>query len=294
MESTLESTPAEIKAWRKALTLGAAGLAGLAPLKAKAGGWESPQSTGIEQTMDIKNRESEIDNKYQNLLDAIKEDPGFQQQWQGLASAYAKAQTPDDREQALRNMDQWLDEFPESTDVPQDDMQLPAFKTGYEAGTTYHRQELDKASQGQLSAEPDLISMSRAQAKRYNYMGRGEETRDFIRGWLKGYIGSQTAETPVEKTPAAVTYSIKPGAIVTRRSEDLLKLKRLSAQGDRAAVRKFYDELILTKAAWEVKQAGDLNIHVSVEPAGNGIVKMQSDKGVSYIAQDDLIPSGSH
>jgi hypothetical protein len=177
-----------------------------------------------------------------------------------------------------------------TTSVSQDDLQLPAFKAGYEDGKAY-----DGLWPGVSSDVIQQTATIRSNFK--GYADQGQFTRDFIRGWFDGYITThgppgETTEAPTQDQRAsAVTYSIKPGAIVARRSEDLLKLKRLSAQGDKAAVRKFYRELISTKAAWEVKQAGDLNINVSVEPAGNGIVKMQSpDHPDAYIAQDDLIP----
>jgi hypothetical protein len=206
--------------WRKALAMGAAGLAGLAPMKAKAGGWEPPGQVQTASVQDqIQALQKQIDTKFGRIADSVKAAQNFQASMQNFRQNYDAAQDPDAKLTALQSIADYLDYW------------------------ASHASEMASGAQ----AEP-------------------QDTRQ-------------------------TQYSFKPGAIVTRSREDLLKLRRLSAQGDKAAVRKFYHELLATKAAWEVKEAGDLNINVSVEPAGNGIVKMQSeDQSDAYIAQDDLIP----
>jgi hypothetical protein len=216
--------------WRKVLALGAAGLAGLAPMKAQAGGWEPPGQTQVAPTQDqIQALQKQIDAKFGQIDDRTKANKNFQASMKNFRDAWDTAQDPSAKLTALQNIWTYLN---------------------------YWASHSDELYQAQVASE-----LNQAQA---------EPTRPFTN----------------------TGYSFKPGAVVTRRYEDLLKLKQLSAQGNKAAVHKFYRELISTQAAWEVKEAGDLNINVSVEPVGNGIVKMQSeDNPDAYIAQDDLIPN---
>jgi len=262
---------AEIRGWRKALVLGAAGLAGLSPMKAQA---HSPAFM--------------FGGSEGGRVEQVVTDP----EAAAKAAAERSGLSPDDQGdfeggwlysyRLNHGMDphtgQKFDTGPSSEDQNQEEMEA---LDDAEAILNRAWQQLSPQQQAKLRAD------QRDWIKRKDKLPP-DQRYSFIKNrvhYLQNFVSGD------EQAQPAVTYSIKPGAVVTRRNEDLLKLKRLSAQGNKTAVRKFYRELISTKAAWEGEQGGDLNYKISVEPVGNGILKMQSPDGpAAYIAQDDLIP----
>ena len=274
---------AEIRGWRKALALGAAGLAGLAPMKAQAGGWEPPGQAQTAQIQDqIQALQKQIDTKFAEIDDKTKANENFQASLRNLGSNWNDAQDPSKKLKALQSIWTYIDYWASHGA----EMQAPidaAQKAGYKDGKTYD---------GLPDFNPDTIRQTAAIRASFNgYYDDSPNRTAYIQGWIKGAQDQQTTAPAGQQT-----YNVKTGAIVTTRREDLLKLMQLNAQGNKAAVRKFYHQL-LDQGAWEIKTARQhefVDGSTATKHDANGIVKITSP-GLRefYIAQDDLIPLSS-
>jgi hypothetical protein len=179
MESTLESTPAEIKAWRKALALGAAGLAGLAPMKAKAGGWEPP---GQVQTASVQNQiqalQKQIDTKFGQIDDNTKADKDFQNSMRDLTNAWNNAQNPDAKLTILQSISDYLDgQIDASTKGADKTPDAMAWEDGHQAGRAY---------QGAPLSPDDLPKVAKSEADP-NEARNSRLLGYFIQAWIQGY-----------------------------------------------------------------------------------------------------------
>jgi hypothetical protein len=72
--------------------------------------------------------------------------------------------------------------------VSQADLQLPAFKEGYEDGKAFSRVP------GAAGNDEKLLGAAIVRAIDKGYADRGEETRDFVQGWMDGYVTTHGSE----------------------------------------------------------------------------------------------------
>ena len=94
----------------------------------------------------------------------------------GLAQMKTQAQKPS------------LGDYHGTTNVSQDDLQYPAFKAGYEDGKVFPRVPGDEN-------EENVREAALLQTARKGYLDQGQETRDYIQGWLDGYVTTHNPET---------------------------------------------------------------------------------------------------
>jgi hypothetical protein len=171
---------AAIRGWREALALGAAGLAGLAPMKVQAHEYDMPHGT---------------------------------------------------------------------THVSQDDLQYPAFKAGYEDGKASPRVPGDDVSDKELAASR-MYSQALIQASRKGYMDQGQMTRDFIQGWLDGYVTTHATRTPAPEVKQAQ-------AVDTDNQEEMEALGDAEVMLDQAWQQlppKYQNQLQASEKAWEKRR----------------------------------------
>jgi hypothetical protein len=280
---------AEIRGWRKALALGAAGLAGLAPMKAHAGGWEPPgQAQAASIQTQIQALQKKIDAKFGQIDDRTKANKNFQASLKNLGSAWNDAQDPSEKLEALQNIWTYIDYWSSRSDVLQAPIDA-AQQAGYKDGKTYD---------GLPDFNPDTIQQTaKIQASFNGYYDESPNRTAYIQGWIKGAQDQQKTASSAATAPAEQrTYNVKSGAIVASQREDLLKLMQLNAHGNKAAVHKLYRQL-LDNRVWEIKTARQhefVDGSTATKPDANGIVKITSPgEREFYIAQDDLIPSSS-